>query len=348
VNLFQAGSRFGPSGDPSASTQLTINPVGNTWSEVSVALGTIGVQAGTADDWLNRVNQDPSLQPQQFTVHVSLIVPDAAKATLSAVQIKLYRDGDTTPRKERQVPTGAPTWDLPVEMSLAELMGSGGQRATFSLEFYSIYGDGSLGLSQRVELDPSAKELPVMALVETAASEYTVVYDDAGGEHRIKGDRAATEATIALLRQASRRWTLTAHDPTVTGAPSGTPSGQPDNSTTGGKSSPPDGGNSGGSGTGPAPSGPTIAIVTDLLADRFTNGKLKQVFVILQPMADGAPSTSFLFDASHQTAQNWHAPDVTAPPFKFRITFLYEGGVSKQSIGTETSPMLILDPPPLS
>jgi hypothetical protein len=356
VNLFQAGgTKFGPKGDPTATSEITIKPVGKAWNEVSVSLGTIGVQAGSADDWLNRVNQDPSLQPQEFTVQVSLIVPEAAKATIPAVEIKLYRDGDVTLRKQRQVPTNAPTWDLPVAMSLAELMGSGGQRRTFSLEYYSLYGDGSLGLPQRVELDPSAKDLPVIALLETAASEYTLVYDDEHGEQRVKGDRAATETRIAGLRQAGRRWTLTAHNPAATGAPAGTSTGPAGGSTTGSTSSPSSGRDASGTGTTPgpagttpAPSGPLIAIVTDLLADRFIHGKLKQVFVVMQPVAEGAPSTSFSFDAGHQTAQNWHAPDSTVPPFKYRITFLYEGGVSKESTGTETSPMLILDPPTLS
>jgi hypothetical protein len=358
VELFQAGgSKFGKKGDPSATGEITIKPTSKGWNEVSVSLGTIGVQAGSVDDWLNRVNQDPSLKPQEFIVHVNLIVPDAARAKISAVDIKLYRDGDAKPRKQRQVPTSAPTWDLPVDMSLAELMGADGQRTTFSLEYYSIYGDGSLGEPQRVELDPSVKDLPVMALIESSASQYTVVYDDEHGEQRVKGDRTATETTIAGLRQAGRRWTLTAHDAVVVGVPSGAPAGSADSSTTGsGPASA--GGKSDGSasttvpgsttGTAPAPSGPVIAIVTDLLADRFTNGKLKEVFLVMQPVADGAPSTSFSFDAAHQAAQSWQAPDRSVPPFKYRITFLYEGSVSKQSAGTETSPMLILDPPALS
>src|SRR5258708_26493834 len=100
---------------------------------------------------------------------------------------------------------------------------------------------------------------------------------------------------MANRRQATLHWTLAAPDPASTSAPAGT---SPDNSTTGGAGTGPAVDPS----TGPAsaPSGPIIAIVTDLLADHFTNGKLKQVFVVFQPGAGSASSTRLSFYSAHQ------------------------------------------------
>jgi hypothetical protein len=344
VIFLTSGHEFPPKNDPQAAVDFPLKPTRTDWNHASVALGTIHANAGTADDWLNRVNRDPSLQPQQFVIHVDLIIPDSAKQVLGAVQLKIYLDGEAAPRKDRQVVPSAPAWDLPVDMTLAELMGTGGQRATFSLEYYSIYQDGSLGLAQRVELDPSGSELPLMVLRETAATRYTVVYDDESGEHQMRGDRAAVEATIANLRQAGRRWKLFAQEPQAPPAPTGTPDA-PTTPVT------PAGGGAGTTtppATGTQPAAGTITIVTDLLGDRFANGKLKQVFAELQPVTDGAASTSFSFDASHHDAQAWRPANPSVPPFKYRITFLYEGSVVRQTEGTERGSILILDPPAIS
>ncbi len=344
VVFLPSGHEFPQKSDPQAAVDFPLNPTRTDWNHASVALGTIHASAGTSDDWLNRVNRDPSLQPQRFVVHVDLVIPDSAKPVLGAVQLKLYRDGETLPRKDRQVVPSAPAWDLPVDMTLAELMGAGGQRATYSLEYYSIYQDGSLGLAQRVELDPSASELPLMVLRETAATRYTVVYDDDNGEQQMQGDRATSEAAIAKLRLAGRRWKLFAQEPQAPPAPTATPDTPttPTSPSAGGAGTPPP------PATGTQPAAGVITIVTDLLGDRFANGKLRQVFVELQPVADGAASTSFSFDLSHHGVQTWRPADPSVPPFKYRVTFLYDGGVVRQTEGTEQGSLLILDPPSVS
>jgi hypothetical protein len=58
-----------------------------------------------------------------------------------------------------------------------------------------------------------------MALLETPASQYTIVYNDDTGEHQIGGDRGSTEAAIGKLRGEGRHWRLYARAPAATSAP---------------------------------------------------------------------------------------------------------------------------------
>src|SRR5262249_50079807 len=149
----QTTAPFAEKGKEQASVVIPLTPSSNDWNQVGIVLGTATVKAGSAEDWLNRVNQDPSIQPQRFKTHADLFVPDAAKQVLQVVEIKLYRDGDPAPRKDLQMLPSSSGADLIIEMTLAELMGSGGKQATFSIEYYSVYQDGSLGVPQRLALD---------------------------------------------------------------------------------------------------------------------------------------------------------------------------------------------------
>jgi hypothetical protein len=99
-------------------------------------------------------------------------------------------------------------------MTLTELMGSGGKQVTFSIEYYNIYQDGSLGLPQRLALDLTTADLVLTALQETPSSVYTLVFNDVTGERRVSGDRASTEAALGQLRDAGGHWRLFARAPT--------------------------------------------------------------------------------------------------------------------------------------
>ncbi len=210
----QTATVFAEKGKDQASVVLPLTPSSSDWNQVGIVLGTATVKAGSAEDWLNRVNQDTSLQPQRFKIHADLIVPDAAKQAIQVIQLKLYRDGDSTPRKDLQLPPSSSGADLIVEMTLTELMGSGGKQATFSIEYYSIYQDGSLGLPQRLALDFTTADLVLTALHETPASLYMLVYNDETNEHRVSGDRASTEAALNHLRDGGGHWHLLARAPT--------------------------------------------------------------------------------------------------------------------------------------
>jgi hypothetical protein len=223
----QAAAAFAEKGKDQASIVQSVTPSSNDWNRVGIVLGTATVKAGSADDWLNRINQDPSLQPQRFKIHADLIVPNAAKQAIQVIQLKLYRDGDPAPRKDLQMLPSSSGADLIVEMTLTELMGSGGKQMTFSVEYYSIYQDGSLGLPQRLALDLTTADLVLAALQETPASLYTLVYNDETGERRVPGDRASTEAALSHLRDAGGHWRLFARAPTPDDSPATTHTASP-------------------------------------------------------------------------------------------------------------------------
>jgi hypothetical protein len=221
----QPSAHFDEKGKDQASVVLSLTPKSNDWNQVGIVLGSATAKAGSAEDWLNRVNQDPSLQPQRFKIHADLIVPDAANQVIQAIQLKLYRDGDPTPRKDPQLLPSASGADLTVDVTLTELMGSGGKQVTFSIEYYSIYRDGSLGLPQRLAVDLTAANLVLTALQETPASIYTLVYNDETGERRVSGDRTSTEAALGQLRDAGGHWRLFARASTPSDGAGASPAG---------------------------------------------------------------------------------------------------------------------------
>jgi hypothetical protein len=221
----QTSAAFAEKGKDQASVVLTLTPSSSDWNQVGIVLGAATVKAGSAEDWLNRVNEDPSLQPQRFKIHADLIVPDAAKQVIQVIEIKLYRDGDPASRKDVQLLPSSAGADLTVEMTLTELMGSAGKQATFSIEYYTVYLDGSLGLPQRLALDLTTADLIVTALSETPVSLYTLVYDDETGERRVPGDRASTTTAINHLRDAGAHWRLFARGPTPEDSALATPAG---------------------------------------------------------------------------------------------------------------------------
>jgi hypothetical protein len=88
-----------------------------------------------------------------------------------------------------------------------------------------------------------------------------------------------------------------------------------------------------------------VSIVTDLLGPALAAGALKKVFVVLQPVTAGAPSSTIAFDQDHQEAQSWRPSSGQIPPFKYQVTYVYAGGATKRVEGTESNLLLLLDPP---
>ena len=169
----------------------------------------------------------------------------------------------------------------------------------------------------------------MLALVETPTSIYTVESDGTDGTAVVEADRPAAAALVERLRGQGKHWKIYARQP----QPAGTE--QP---TTPTPTTTPE----------PTPAaGPEVMIVTDLLGERFRTGKLRQAFVTLQAITPGAPSTTLAFDAQTATGQRWRSPDAAIPPFKYKVVYLYEGDVARQSEGTEQNLVLLLDPPTL-
>jgi hypothetical protein len=321
-----AGQRLEPR--QTAKTPITPRQIAG-WDETVVTLGEVKVLGGSADEWLARVHRDPSLQPREFRIKVDVRLPSAGADRVQLVRLKLFKDGDHQVRTEHSFVPGSPPWNLAVAMTLAELMGQAGQPPSFSLEFDCLYTDGTLSLPQRVAVRPGMSELPVLALVETPTSTYTVESDGPEGSTRAEVDRAGAAALVERLRAEGKRWKIYARQPqpadtsqptttTPTGPPQPTPAG-----------------------------GAEVSIVTDLLAERFRTGKLKQVFVTLQTMAEGGPSSTLLLDAQSATGQRWRPASGAIPPFKYKVVYLYEGDVVRQAEGIEQNLLLLLDPPTL-
>jgi hypothetical protein len=295
------------------------------WDSTVVAVGPVRVQGGTADDWLNAVNRDPSLQPQPFRISVSLTVPSANADRVELVQVRLFKQGEAAPRQElRMLPASAPV-DLQINLSLEELMGREGQAAAFFLEYETLHKDGSLSMPQRLPISLSDRSLVLVALVEAPGCVYMVVHRDATGEHRPEQDRAASAALVEQLRGAGAMWQIYARRPD---APPVTPpvTGPTDPVVT--------------------PAGNAATIATNLLGNAFTTGGLQTVFVVLKADTPGAPSTTLSFDAEHQEQQSWRPSSGQIPPFKYQITYVYTSGGTRRVEGTETGLLLLLDPPP--
>jgi len=91
-----------------------------------------------------------------------------------------------------------------------------------------------------------------------------------------------------------------------------------------------------------------VSVVTDLLADRFRNGGLTQVFLVLRAAAADAPESTLVFDPQHAGAQSWRPAGGAIPPFHYKVTYLYTGGVFRQAEGTASDLVLVLDPPAVS
>jgi hypothetical protein len=285
------------------------------------------------------VHRDPSLQPQTFHVQVQPVIPAAGAARVQLVELHLYRDGEAAPRLEPTLLPTAGTFDLQVRMTLAELAGQGGAPPTFSLEYDTLYTDGTKSLPQRIAVDPTTSTLPILVLLESPGATYRVQHD---GTDEVLA-REAAKTLIDQLKAQGKHWQVFAIQP-----PAGDPgtTGTTGTTGTGGTGTT---GTTGTSGTGgttpPPPPGPQVSIVTDLLAGPFDSGKLLKVFVALQPLTAGAQSSTLQFDPANRAAATWQPTNGTIPPFAYKITYVFKDGDPKKVEGTEADLLLVLDPP---
>jgi hypothetical protein len=320
ADVLPGGRALGPQADPSGTARVSYAPKRIASYDLTVQVpGVIAVDGGSVDDWLNRVNQDASLQEHELKVNVQLSIPAAGADRVQLVNVRALNDDDPTPRAQRQVlPSAGPT-DIGLRLTLAELMGREGHPPSFSIEYDCLYTNGKLSLPQRVAVDPDQAALVLQVLIETPTSRYTVTYDDV----RQETDRAGADTVIAQLRSQHKYWNVYASEP----EPS-----QPD-------------GPSGPAGPGNGQPAQEVSILTDLLAPPFASGALTKVFVELSADADGAPKSTLVFDPAHAAGQTWHPASGTIPPFRYTITYLYAGNTTVKAQGTETDLVLLLDPP---
>ena len=206
LDLLAAEQLLAPRDDPAASASYEVRPQRiAVWNDTVVSMGTVRVDAGTPQEWLDRVAEDPSLQPQRHAVKVVPVTPTGAQVQL--VRLKLFLDGDPAARVERDILPSGPA-ELTIELRLAELAAAGARAPSFVLEYDCLYADGSLSLPQRIGLSPTVQELPVPVLAESPTSVYRVEHNVADGPTTtVDGlDRAAAATLVEELRTRGERW----------------------------------------------------------------------------------------------------------------------------------------------
>jgi hypothetical protein len=302
------------------------------WDTTVVELGQLTVLGGTADDWLQRMYRDDSLQPHEFKIQLQVLAPPAIRDRVQLLRLRLFKDGDATPREESRdlVPNFDPNAAAPVlgvSMTLEELMGKGGKAPTFSIEYETLANDGTLSPSQRKAVSSKVTLLPLLAMVPTRDTIFTLTSEGV----TVLQDVTAAELApmIEKLRNDGKHWDIFTREPAPPPAPADTTSDATKAATP----------------AGPVP-GPSVTIVTDLAAIELQAGTLKSIFVVLKADQDSAPQSSFSFDAANHDQINWTPSGVTIPPFRYQITYLYPGNKVAESSGTSSNLTLILDPPP--
>src|SRR5262249_31111160 len=151
------------------------------WDTSLVDPGQIKVLGGTADEWLTRVNRDPSLQSHQFRVQIQLAIPPAIQDRVQLVRLALFKDGDPSVRSRMDVTPGPHAKSLLVVMTLEELMGVGGKSPTFSIEYETLATDNTLSPAQRVAVSADVATLILRAMAPTALTIYTIEYEGDSG-----------------------------------------------------------------------------------------------------------------------------------------------------------------------
>ena len=325
------------------------------WDATVVETGQLKVQGGAPQDWLDRVNRDPSLQPREIQLQLEPVISSAIRDRVQLMRLHLFKDGDPKVRNSLELTPSSPAPKLKIPVSMAELAVEGGQR-NFSVEYETVASDGSISLPQRVAIDPDATNLPIQAIVETPKSIFTVEYDGDAGVTRKELDRKAAADLMDDLRSKGGHWRFSVKEPEATTTPTSTTTGTTTSATT---TTTPTTGSSDSSApttttntpaTTPAkPSGPDVTVVTDLAAIALQDGTLLRIFVVLKPPTDDVgQQSSFVLDAKNFATFNWHPEGFVVPPFRYEISYFYKGNQVKKSSGTSSNLALILDPPPLS
>lgn len=292
------------------------------WDEAVLSVGPIRIDGGAPDTWLDRVNRDPSLQPQPVKIRVALTVPALVADRVELVQVRLMREGEATPRQEHRLTPGRDPLEMAVDLTLAELTAAANTPPLY-LEYETLQRDGRLSLPQRLAIRPTQRDLVVVALADLDNSIYTIDAQTAEGTTREEGDRArAVETVERLMQTPSARWQVYARSgaaPTPVPTPAPTPTPAP-------------------------PGGPEIAVLTDLIAPAIDDGTLKKVFVVLRASADG-PSSTLVFEPGHVDRAGWRPTTGTAPPFIYSVTYQPATGPTRRVDGTGEGASLLLEWP---
>lgn len=347
------GGQLPAKSEPASTVTFTTKPQQlPVWDETVVETGQLKVIGGTPNDWLTRVNRDPSLQAHTYNVQLQLVVSSAIRDKVQLVRLNLFKARDPKVRASLELLPGSPPPILKVSMTLEELMGTRAKAADFYVEYETVAVDGNISLPQRVTISPDLGTLVVQAVVETPKSIFTVEFQQPDGLAHQELDRAATQELIDQLRIDGSYWRFSVKEPDADSSPATTtPTTTPD---TGHKSST----TSTGTTTTPTttttpatttPAGPEVTIVTDLAALAFQDGSLSRVFVVLKPAGDGpGQQSSFVLDRNNSSGVTWRPQGFTVPPFRYEITYLYSGNQVRQSSGTSSDLTLILDPPKIT
>ncbi len=306
-----------------ASFAVDLSNPTRTWSDLVFAVASMRVQGRTPDQWLQTWHSDPA--PVLFNRVVAAVVPAASASDpmtcqIDRVEVKVFADGDPTPRVSHAFRSADPPWDLSLPLSMSELAGSGARQPSLALEFFSVYRDGPPGVAQRRPLLLRDREVTINALRESPTRRYTLALSD--GTHFGGLTRADVEERIRALRLQGAPWDLYTQEveaPAV--ATPQTPTTQP------------------------AATGAEITVMTDLLQEALTSGQLLRAVVTLWPAIDGAPQSTFSIDPRHAGQFTWRSTQGAVPPFRYKITYIFAAGSARTLEGTETGELLLLDLP---
>lgn len=175
------------------------------FDEIVMSMGPVVVDGGEPQDWLDRVNRDPSLTPQPLRVKLSLSVLAFALPRVELVQVRLMREGQAAPRQEHRLLPGAAPLELSVDLTLAEL--AAGSSSGLYLEYETLQKDGRLSPVQRQAIRATQREMVAIALVDGADLTYTLDAQTPAGAMREDVDQAQLAERIrGLALQRAARW----------------------------------------------------------------------------------------------------------------------------------------------
>jgi hypothetical protein len=191
--------------DPAAAVAYEVKPSRlGVWNDTAVTLGTVKVDGGSVQDWLDRVVRDTSLEPQRYSIPV---IPGVPNAAIRVVRLKLFAQGQPGVRQQQNLAPGVTT-DFVIEVGLADLTAARGKPLSFVLEYDCEYAAGGFSLPQRVEVGPSVRQLVLPVLLEQPKSVYRVDHGLPGQELTVDGrlDRSAAEAVVDQARTRGELW----------------------------------------------------------------------------------------------------------------------------------------------
>ncbi len=306
------------------------------WEETVIEIGDLRVEGLSAQDWLHRVHQDPSLNDAEFRLRLASI---GDREGVELFRLRIFAEGSSTVRQEREIrPTDDPV-DWVLTMTLAELSSAEQRPTHFVLEYESIYANQESSLPQRMPVLLSGEEMFLRPLEAASQALYTVIARraDAGEEERADLSETEAGAWIAELRGEGAQWSVTSspvaepaepaapatpEDPVVSPEPTVDPPVTPE----------------------PAQPGVEVTLISDLILPEFESQALQRVFLTLQIEGDpDAPKETLTLTPENPSPGSWVTPPGTTPPFRFKVVYQFADGV-RRSEGVERSSTLLLDP----